>query len=321
MEVLLPAKGIIPAMARFARYAWGVLAYNLAVILWGAIVRATGSGSGCGSHWPLCNGEVVPRAAQVATLIEFSHRLTSGVALLLVLGLVMLARRDFPAGHAARFWAWASFVFILGEAAVGAGLVLFELVADNQSMARAMFMGSHLVNTFFLLAALALTAHHGGREAPTPRAAPPRPAFLAALAGMLLLGSSGAVAALGDTLFPVGTLQEALSQDLSPTSHLLIRLRILHPSLAVVVGLGLLALAVHAARADGRLARAVGGLVIAQTLAGGLNVALLAPIALQILHLLLADLLWIALVLLTEISRAAAMAPAPTAGETAPAQT
>jgi heme A synthase len=88
-----------------------------------------------------------------------------------------------------------------------------------------------------------------------------------------------------------------------------------------VVGLGLLALAVHAARADGRLARAVGGLVIAQTLAGGLNVALLAPIALQILHLLLADLLWIALVLLTEISRAAAMAPAPTAGETAPAQT
>jgi heme A synthase len=292
-------------MSRFARYAWGVLAYNLAVILWGAIVRATGSGAGCGSHWPLCNGEIVPRAAALATLIEFSHRLTSGAALLGVLGLAVFARRAFAKGHPARFWAWASFVFILGEAAVGAGLVLFELVADNQSMARALFMASHLINTFFLLAALALTAHHGGGRAADERAVLPGPASLAALAGMLLLGSSGAVAALGDTLFPAGTLHEALAQDLSPTAHVLIRLRILHPTLALAAGIGLLALVVHAGRAPAtrRLAQAVGGLAIAQTLLGALNVALLAPIALQVLHLLLADLLWIALVLLAEASR------------------
>ena len=65
---------------RLARYAWGVLGINLLVILWGAYVRATGSGAGCGSHWPLCNGEVVPRSAGLATLIEFTHRATSGVA-------------------------------------------------------------------------------------------------------------------------------------------------------------------------------------------------------------------------------------------------
>ncbi len=309
-------------MSRFARYAWGVLAYNLAVILWGAIVRATGSGAGCGSHWPLCNGEVVPRAAAVATLIEFSHRLTSGVALLGVLALVVFARRAFPRGHAARFWAWASFAFILGEAAVGAGLVLFELVADNQSMARALFMASHLINTFFLLAALALTAHHGGWPAADVRASLPGSAYLAALAGMLLLGSSGAVAALGDTLFPAGSLQEALAQDLSPAAHVLIRLRILHPTLAVGVGIGLLALAVHAgrSRATRRLAQAAGGLLIAQTLAGALNVALLAPIALQVLHLLLADLLWVALVLLAEAQRAPAAAAPALSGSAAPAR-
>ena len=80
----------------FAAYAWAVLGFNLLVILWGAFVRATGSGAGCGSHWPLCNGEVLPRAPALATLIEFSHRLTSGVALLLVIGLVVGAWRGFP---------------------------------------------------------------------------------------------------------------------------------------------------------------------------------------------------------------------------------
>ena len=71
-------------MVRLARSAWAVLAYNVVVILWGAIVRATGSGAGCGSHWPLCNGVVLPNAEKASTLIEFAHRATSGIALLLV---------------------------------------------------------------------------------------------------------------------------------------------------------------------------------------------------------------------------------------------
>ena len=310
-------------MSRFARYAWFVLAYNLAVILWGAVVRATGSGAGCGSHWPLCNGEVVPRAPGTAMLIEFSHRATSGLALLFVLGLVVGAFRSHAKGHAARFWAWASFVFILGEAGVGAGLVLFELVADNQSIARALFMGSHLVNTFLLLAALALTAHHAQAAAAPPlRASLPTPAFLAALAGMLLLGASGAVAALGDTLFPARTLADGLAQDLSPTAHFLIPLRVLHPGFAVVVGISLIVLAIHAGQpAHARkLAQAVGGLAVAQMVVGMFNVILLAPIAIQVLHLLVADLLWIALVLLAEVSRAPAAAAAAVSGEAAPAR-
>ncbi len=50
------------SQAWFSRYAWGVLLWNVLVALWGAYVRATGSGAGCGSHWPTCNGEILPRA-------------------------------------------------------------------------------------------------------------------------------------------------------------------------------------------------------------------------------------------------------------------
>jgi heme A synthase len=275
------------------------------VILWGAGVRATGSGAGCGSHWPLCNGEVVPRAPGVATVIEFTHRATSGVALLAVVGLVVAAFRLRPRGDATRRAAVWSLVFILTEAAVGAGLVLFELVAENASMARALFGATHLVNTFLLLAALTLTAHRasapdgaGDDGAPSP---PPLLGY-AALVLLLLVGMSGAVAALGDTLYPAASLGHAFAQDVSPTAHVLLRLRLLHPLLAVA---GALAAAGAAARTraaapeSGPRARAVIGLAVLELVIGGVNVILLAPVWMQVVHLLVADLLWIALVRLT----------------------
>ncbi len=292
-------------MTRFTRYVWITLAYNVLVVLWGAIVRATGSGAGCGSHWPLCNGVVLPQSPRIETVIEFSHRLTSGIALLLVVGLVVGAFRLLPRGHAGRAAAVWSMFFMVGEAAVGAALVLFRLVADNPSMARAMFMATHLVNTFLLLAALTLTAHfvsggapfrmrgHGGWSA----------GLGLALLGLLVSGVSGATAALGDTLFPSQTLAEALRQDLSPTAHLLIRLRIFHPGIAIASGLLALWLALTLLKRGlgdrtRRFAGWTAALVFAQVLMGTANVLLLAPIWLQVIHLLVADLLWIALVLL-----------------------
>ncbi|HEX5691237.1 MAG TPA: COX15/CtaA family protein, partial [Roseiflexaceae bacterium] len=110
---------------RFRRYAWGVLGYNLLVIVWGAYVRASGSGAGCGSHWPLCNGTVLPRAPQIETIVELAHRLTSGLALIAVLGLVVWAVRLWPGSHRVRRGAFASLFFIILEALIGAGLVLF----------------------------------------------------------------------------------------------------------------------------------------------------------------------------------------------------
>ena len=302
--------------SRFAPYAWGAVAFSFAVIVWGAYVRASGSGAGCGSHWPLCNGTVLPRDPAIETIIELGHRTTSFVALLLVVGLVVLARREFPAGHIVRRAAWASLFFMVTEALVGAGLVLLRLVADNDSVARAVYLGVHLVNTFLLLAAMTLTAWWGsGRPVPVApldwrRLGP----LLAVLTGLLVVGVTGAITALGDTLFPAGSLAEGLRLDASPTAHILLRLRVFHPVLAVAVGSALLVAAVRAASRNAspdtpRMGRIAAGLVLVQVAAGVLNLLLLAPIWMQLVHLFLADLVWLSAVLLTA-SVAAEAAPA-----------
>jgi heme A synthase len=289
------------SVPRLARFAWAVVGYNLLVILWGALVRATGSGAGCGSHWPLCDGQVVPRAPSVEQAIEYAHRVTSGAALVAVVALAVAAFRARPAGHPVRRAAVGSVVLIVIEALLGAGLVLFELVADDASTARAVAMAAHLVNTFLLLAALALTAR-AAADRPAPRLAA-RPRTAAAWLGTLVLlavaGASGAVAALGDTLFPARDLAHAIAQDLSPTSHALLRLRLAHPALAALAAAAALALAgrfVLRHPGGARWPRAVVVLTLAQIVVGVVNVALLAPVALQLVHLLLADLVWIGVV-------------------------
>ena len=290
------------SLAAFRRFNLLTLAFVLFVILWGAYVRASGSGAGCGSHWPTCNGQVIPRAPSTATVIEFTHRATSGICLLAILAQLILAFRLQPRQPSVRRAAVASAVFILSEALIGAGLVLFEKVAHDKSIARAAWTASHLSNTFALIAAVVLT---GWFATPRPPAADSRPglyrALLFGLGGAVLVGVSGAIAALGDTLFPVRTFAEGWQQDLSPTAHLFVRLRVWHPLLAVTVGAGLLAITgalvlgdrPRGVRAPATLAAA---LVLAQLAAGLVNLALLAPIPMQVIHLLLADLLWIALV-------------------------
>jgi heme A synthase len=289
---------------RFAKYAWGVLAYNILVILWGDYVRATGSGAGCGGHWPTCNGDIIPRAPQVETLVEFSHRATSGLALVLVIGLAVWAFRAYPKGHIARRGAVASLILIIAEALIGAGLVLFELVAHDDSLARAVSTSLHLVNTFMLLGAITLTAWWAsGGEPLELRDTAVAPLLLSALS-MLVLGMSGVIAALGDTLFPSASFFEGLVQDVSPTAHLFIRLRTYHPFIAVAVGLHLVVVASlygfpHPKRTVKRLALALVIAVVTQWIAGLVNVVLLAPVWMQLLHLLLADTIWILLVLMS----------------------
>ncbi|BDG03751.1 COX15/CtaA family protein [Anaeromyxobacter oryzae] len=305
-------------MRSFQRFAWGVLAYNLAVVAWGAFVRATGSGAGCGSHWPLCNGEVVPRGHTVETAIEFTHRATSGLALLLVVGLVVWAVRAFPRGHAARAGAFATAALIVVEALVGAGLVLFGWVAKDASAARGWVVAIHLTNTFLLLGAIALT----GAFAEAPRGlairgrGPLAAVFVLGLAATILAGATGAIAALGDTLFPAVSFAEGLRQDLERGGHVLLRLRVLHPFAAIGAAIAVSACARAALRARPgprvrRRAVALLVLVGVELVAGAANVGLLAPVPLQLVHLLVADLVWILLVLLG----AATFAPAARAPE------
>jgi heme A synthase len=107
---------------------------------------------------------------------------------------------------------------------------------------------------------------------------------------------------LGDTLFPSGSLAEGVQQDFSTTAHFLVRLRVWHPILAVLTGLYLF---VASSRVSKRrpapqataFRQAIQSLVVLQLAGGVLNVLLLAPVWMQLVHLLLADLLWIALTL------------------------
>jgi heme A synthase len=289
----------------FARFAWGLLAYDVAVVAWGAYVRATGSGAGCGRHWPLCNGEVVPRAPRVQTLVELSHRLSSGLAMVLTLVLLVWAVRAYPKGHVVRGGAAVSMALMVLESLIGAGLVLFELVAHDASMKRALSVSLHLVNTFLLLGSTVLTAWWAsGGSRPRLRGQGAL-AWAAALplAAMFLVGISGVVTALGDTLFPPHSLAEGLAQDLSPGAHLFVRLRALHPGFAItaVVTIFTACAAMRLLRPSTAVRRSTyvaSGLAVLQVAAGMLDVVTLAPVWLQLVHVALADAVWCSLVLL-----------------------
>jgi cytochrome c oxidase assembly protein subunit 15 len=288
---------------RFQVFSYAVLAYTLAVVLWGAFVRATGSGAGCGDHWPQCNGVVIPREPSVATLIEYTHRLTSGLVLLLSVALCVWGLRAHAKGHPVRRAASLQLVFMLTEAAIGAGLVLFQYVAHNQSIGRAFWMAAHLINTFLLIGAQTLTVWFaGGRSRLVLRGQGLAGALVGTgLVALTLLGVTGAIAALGDTLFPASSLAEGLQQDVSETAHVLLRLRMLHPLLAVGTGALVVVMASFTARLRPSAevkqgATRVGILYAVQLAAGVINLVLLAPVWMQLLHLLLADLVWISLV-------------------------
>lgn len=277
-----------PALRRLSLI---VLVFTLAVIVWGAFVRATGSGAGCGSHWPVCNGEVVPREPSVQTMIEFSHRASSGLSLLLVVALLILTLKQEPKGRPTRALAVAATVFIFLEAAIGAGLVLLELVALSVSARRAVVMSLHLMNTFFLLGALGGHLFHAhNRSGPTRWKGPLAAWLLGAHAAVIVVGMSGGIAALGDTLTQHGVRHAFVD--------LLVRLRVAHPVLALlsvvlcaVAAAKMWSAAPHARRSVQSLL----ALLLLQLMVGLLNVTLQAPVAMQLVHLLLADLVWLAL--------------------------
>jgi cytochrome c oxidase assembly protein subunit 15 len=293
-----------PALRRFA---WAVLAYFVAVILWGTVVRATGAGAGCGNHWPLCNGTVLQHSANANTMIEFAHRITSGISFFSAVGLLIWTIAGTVRGHLARYAAAATVFFTLVEAILGAMLVKLGLTAQSQSPLRPWYLALHLTNTLLLLAALTLTAHMLSRKQGYLRSTVRLVAPFGATTGILvvlIVGVTGSLAALGDTLFPASSLGAALAQDFSSTSGWLVRWRWTHPTIAFLASIFLIWILVRAAQRtthwDNRsLSALVLILLAAQYVLGVLDVVMLAPVWLQIAHLLGADILWAALVVLT----------------------
>lgn len=303
----------------FATYAWLLVAYTLFVIMWGVVVRATGSGAGCGSHWPTCNGVVLPALHEMETVIEYGHRLTSGAMGVLVIALVAWAWRLYGRSHHVTKAAIATLVVTIIEGLLGALLVRAELVGDNASVARAVVIALHLVNTYLLLTVIVATAWWGsGQPTLQLRGQPPRLVWL--LGGgvvlMAILGMTGAVTALGDTLFPAESLLHGIQQDLDPTAHFLIQLRVVHPAMAILTGFYIVITArmVREWRTNQHttiLSHATSLLFFAQLAVGALNLGLLAPVWMQVIHLLMADLIWGVYILLA----IAALNPAWLTGE------
>jgi heme A synthase len=299
---------------KFEYYAHFVVVYIIGVIIWGAYVRASGSGAGCGEHWPLCNGVVIPQDPSLKTLVEFGHRVTSGLALLFVGGLYWGGRRLYPDNQPVRIATRWSMIFILGEAAVGAMLVLLSLVANNDSGLRAIVIALHLVNTLLLLywlvyVAIAVRKDQAERDIwlanVQPQLKAVRSFFERKLTNALYLfgaiGATGAIVALGDTLFPSVSLTAGLYEDLNAGAHFLIRLRVIHPVIAILasvyIAFQMLVLPLqYPSVLDKRDGQMVVWWLVAQLVMGGLNVVLLAPVWLQLIHLFVANIIWIQLV-------------------------
>jgi cytochrome c oxidase assembly protein subunit 15 len=245
---------------------------------------------------------VIPLSPRVDTIIEFTHRCMTGGSTFLVVGLLIWTFRGTVKGHAARAFAVASMVLLLNEAFLGALLVKLGYVTGNQSMGRVVVLSIHLSNTLVLLAALTLTARlltAGQRWAELRGSGTKKLWALLGLGATLVVGVSGSLAALGDTLFPASSLQAAFAQDFAADSPWLLRLRGVHPVSAVIAAAFVLWLVGQARRAgEGKVAAIVVALLAFQFALGLADVLLLAPVWMQILHLLGADLYWVALVAL-----------------------
>lgn len=296
------------ARKRFAWFAWAVLAFNIPVILWGAYVRVSYSGDGCGANWPFCNGKALPQNMTKPTIIEFTHRMMTSLDTVLMLGLVGLAFWLFPKRHAVRRYAVASLVFLFVEAILGAGLVLFRLVARDQSVGRVWYLSAHLTNTMLLLGCMTITAWLWSKATASESVSGlsirhVKPALLWAALVTVIVSVTGAVTALGDTLFPSGSLMEGVRRDLLSESPMLLRVRVAHPAIALAGAVFVIWTALDFIRnsqsGSGKTAGLrLAGLCCFQLLVGAANLTLLAPVWMQLFHLLIADIVWIAMVLL-----------------------
>lgn len=299
-------------ISKFAKFAWFALGYNLLVILWGVFLRATYSGDGCGQHWITCGGEAIPSAPQLKTLIEFSHRVTTALAGVVVLVLaawavISWARRRFPKGE--KYWKFALFslFFIIVEGAIGGGLVLTGNTAANWTPTRPIWTIGHLINTFILVAFLALTAWSASGGKLVRQSVKPKVKLILAicLAAILLSAISGSMAALTNMLFPSQTVAEGLAKDFAESSHYLLRLRIMHPISSILTGVLLFFVAgwmkkEYSNNANvAKWSKLLSIFVVIQIVFGAATLLLLAPIVMQLGHLLLADLLWISFVLMS----------------------
>ena len=267
------------------------LTTSILSILAGAIVRATGSGDGCGASWPTCNGRVIPSLETSSEIIEFSHRSISGVLLIVTLLLFVKSKDpDTPLLHK-KIINYLTF-FVLLEAAIGAVIVIYEWVGLNSSLPRIIAVPLHLVNTFALLGFYTLIFYLL-RESENKLSNFFDKRIKIAFVLFFLTGATGSITALADVLFPSASFVEGFIEDFDSTSEVLTRLRILHPFVSTILSIFLFSESNRFKKEFAIDASIIKVFVIVGVILGVLNVVSNIILPLSILHLLLADLLWI----------------------------
>lgn len=292
-------------LSAFSKFAVFTLLYNVVVILWGVFLRASHSGDGCGQHWVTCGGEFIPTAPAFKTTIEFSHRVTTTLAGFIVIGLAVWAVRKYGLRSGTGVSALLSLAFIIVEGLLGRGLVLTGNTAGNWTPTRPYWTAGHLINTFILLMFLTLTVWYSLELNQRAKLVLKKGwIFLAiGVAAIFLVGISGSMAALTNMLFPSETIAEGIAKDFDPDSHYLLRLRILHPIVSIFSAVYLIFICGWFKRQTDdpqtqQWASATSILVLVQVIFGVATLLMLAPIVMQLGHLLLADLVWITFILM-----------------------
>ncbi len=267
------------------------LVVSILAILAGAIVRATGSGDGCGASWPTCNGEIIPNFDTSSELIEFSHRFISGFLLIITLIIFIKSFKDkVPNLHKKIIWLLTFFVLL--EALIGAVIVVYEWVGLNSSSPRIIAVPLHLLNTFGLLGTYTLLFHLTKNSKNSLNNFFDK-GFKISLCLFLLSGATGSIAALADVIFPSESFIVGLTEDFDRNSEVLTRLRILHPIVATGLSIYLYSEANRLQEEYKIFTKNIKALILLGVVLGVLNVVSNIILPLSILHLLMADLLWV----------------------------
>lgn len=290
-----------PPFRRYKNFVLFLIVYTFLIILWGAWVRISGSGDGCGDHWPLCQGKILPEFEQYKTLIEFAHRLKSGLYGFFILGLYFWSKKLFPKTHWGRKAAKFSLLFTVTEALLGAALVKFSLVGNNDSLVRAFSMSLHMINSLLLTGSLTMTylfaETHSFRWKPSTEKF--RKFAMIVIILVLVIATTGAFASLAATLFPSESLLSGMAADFSSDSPLLIRLRVLHPILALLIGSSLVFILLNSLSSHNGVLKKRGqiltGFLVSEIIFGLSTLISLAPVWMKLVHLQLAHLVWMSL--------------------------
>jgi heme a synthase len=269
-------------MTRFTRLAWTAATFTYLLIILGAIVRITGSGLGCGEHWPLCNGKLLP-PLDVPTMIEYGHRLAAAAVSVLVAGLAAYAwwlnrgagsGEPFPPGRAP----YVALGLLVVQVLLGAVTVALRLPPWTVIL--------HLGTAMLLLATLIVIAK-GSRFTPglRPGSLGLALGFVTVLFGALTANLGAATACLG---FPL------CNGQLLPAGNYLQQVQSTHRLLAYTL-FGYVWW--WALRTKTRPVWYVAGIVTLQVAVAAAMILLALPQPLQAAHVAVGAAVWAALVI------------------------